>query len=182
MLSSFFVFAALLVAPVLAQTPPVTLLTDLKKYPAKGAVSIKPILTKVSKRKGGTFHFGSTYDVFSNQAVKTNFTDVVYSTVYNHVVAENGCKWYDTEQTRGVPSLDDCLGVQAYAKSMGNTFRGSVPVLLPSTMILTNLLRSHNLFWHQQQPQWLPGNVTAPDLVNNVIPQHVKQTIKGLGK
>jgi GH35 family endo-1,4-beta-xylanase len=28
---------------------------------------------------------------------------------------------------------------------------------------------------------WLPGSVSASDLVNNVIPQHVQQEIGGMG-
>jgi endo-1,4-beta-xylanase len=36
-------------------------------------------------------------------------------------------------------------------------------------------------FWHAQTPSWLPGSVSASDLVNNVIPQHVQQEIQGMG-
>ncbi|EJT98312.1 glycoside hydrolase [Dacryopinax primogenitus] len=39
----------------------------------------------------------------------------------------------------------------------------------------------HNTFWHNQLPAWLPGNVTAYDLVHNVIPLHVGTEIKALG-
>jgi GH35 family endo-1,4-beta-xylanase len=89
---------------------------------------------------------------------------MVYDTVFNHMVAENGCKWFDTEQVRGQANLTDCRGVLDYAGAHGDSFRG------------------HNTFWHQQTPDWLPGNVSASDLVNNVIPQHVQQTISGIGK
>jgi endo-1,4-beta-xylanase len=41
--------------------------------------------------------------------------------------------------------------------------------------------RGHNTFWHEHLPAWLPGNVSASDLVNNVIPQHVQQEIQGMG-
>jgi GH35 family endo-1,4-beta-xylanase len=40
----------------------------------------------------------------------------------------------------------------------------------------------HNTFWHNNLPSWLPGNITATDLVQNVIPSHVKNVIFGMGK
>ncbi|KAJ7096565.1 glycoside hydrolase superfamily [Mycena belliarum] len=87
----------------------------------------------------------------------------VYNTFFNHMVAENGCKWQSTEPSRGTSSLTACLGVQSYATARGASFRG------------------HNTFWHSQLPSWLPGSVTASDLVTNVIPQHVQQEIQGMG-
>ncbi|KAJ6554861.1 glycoside hydrolase superfamily, partial [Mycena capillaripes] len=82
---------------------------------------------------------------------------------FNHIVAENGCKWQSTEPSRGTSSLTQCLGVQSYAVARNASFRG------------------HNTFWHQQLPSWLPGSVTASDLVTNVIPQHIQQEIQGMG-
>jgi endo-1,4-beta-xylanase len=87
----------------------------------------------------------------------------VYRTFFNHVVAENSCKWSGTEPSRGTSSLSGCKAVQSFAIKNGATFRG------------------HNTFWHAQTPTWLPGNINATDLVNNVIPQHVQQEIQGMG-
>jgi endo-1,4-beta-xylanase len=77
-------------------------------------------------------------------------------TFFNHVVAENSCKWDATEPSRGTSSLSGCQGVQSFATKNGATFRG------------------HNTFW-------LPGSVSVSDLVTNVIPQHVQQEIQGMG-
>jgi endo-1,4-beta-xylanase len=93
-----------------------------------------------------------------------NFTNKVYSDVFNHLVAENGCKWYDTEPSRGVSNLTDCKAAQTFAFEHLASFR------------------LHNTFWHQQTPSWLPGNVSADDLVKNIIPQHVQQEIGGMGR
>ena len=92
------------------------------------------------------------------------------------MVAEDGCKWYATEPDPGKPSLADCRPVQEYAEQHGNSFRG------------------HNTFWHQELPvratfscplchttdavpiiqDWLPGNFSAHELVDNIIPTHVR--------
>jgi endo-1,4-beta-xylanase len=84
-------------------------------------------------------------------------------TYFNHIVAENSCKWQGTEPSRGTSDLSGCLAVQSYATANGCSFRG------------------HNTFWHSQTPSWLPGSVSASDLVTNIIPQHVQQEIVGMG-
>ncbi|KAF9559707.1 glycoside hydrolase [Agrocybe pediades] len=103
---------------------------------------------------------GSTYDTYDSNA---SFLSNVFSTYFNHVVAENGCKWDATEPSRGTSDLTECKAVQSFASSHGASFRG------------------HNTFWHSQTPSWLPGSISASDLVNNVIPQHVQQEIQGMG-
>jgi endo-1,4-beta-xylanase len=139
MFAASFVLAAVLAAPALAATPPVSLLTDLALYPESGPILIRALLPLVSARKGTPFHFGSTYDVFSNQAA-ANFTNTVYDTVFNHMVAENGCKWYDTEPVRGEISLSDCKGVSQYAAAHYATFRGYGCSLLCLRLLLTIFL------------------------------------------
>ncbi|KAJ7696518.1 glycoside hydrolase superfamily [Mycena rosella] len=156
-----FVLLAVLASPVLAQTPTVSLLID-NGFPSSGTLSIRSVLNSVATRKGQTFHFGSTWDTSYSSAEASWMTNV-YNTFFNHMVAENGCKWSATEPTRGVSSLTQCLGVQSYAVARNASFRG------------------HNTFWHEQLPSWLPGSVTASDLVTNVIPQHVQQEIQGMG-
>lgn len=153
------VVLSVLAAPTLSQ-PAVSLLIDFAGYQNSGSINLRSTLQSVSSRKGQTFHFGSTYDTYDADA---SWTQNVFSTFFNHIVAENGCKWDATEPTRGTSSLTECLGVQSFGTTAGTTFRG------------------HNTFWHSQTPSWLPGSVTASDLVNNVIPQHVQQEIQGMG-
>ncbi|KAF8316680.1 glycoside hydrolase [Clavulina sp. PMI_390] len=147
-----------LAAPALA-VPTVSLLID-NGYASSGTLSIKSVLSAVSSRKGSAFHFGSTYDTY---APNQSWQQGIFNTFFNHIVAENGCKWDATEPTRGVSSLSGCQGVQSFGATYGDSFRG------------------HNTFWHSQLPSWLPGSVTASDLVGTVIPQHVQQEISGLG-
>jgi endo-1,4-beta-xylanase len=63
-----FVLAAVLAAPALAATPPVSLLTDLWPYPTEGPVLIRALLPLVSARKGSAFHFGSTCVLFRSMS------------------------------------------------------------------------------------------------------------------
>ncbi|KAF9473589.1 glycoside hydrolase [Pholiota conissans] len=154
-----FVVLSVLAAPVLSQTA-VSLLIDFAGYQSSGTINLRSTLNNVSTKKGQTFHFGSTYDTGVSTA---SWTKNVFSTFFNHIVAENGCKWDATEPSRGTSSLTECLAVQSYATSCSASFRG------------------HNTFWHAQTPSWLPGSITASDLVNNVIPQHVQQEIQGMG-
>ncbi|KAJ7088601.1 glycoside hydrolase superfamily [Mycena epipterygia] len=156
-----FVLLAVIASPVFAQTPTVSLLID-NGYPSTGTLSLRSVLASVATRKGQAFHFGSTWDTSYSSAEASWMTNV-YNTFFNHMVAENGCKWDATEPSRGTSSLTQCLGVQSYAVARNASFRG------------------HNTFWHSQLPSWLPGSVTASDLVTNVIPQHVQQEIQGMG-
>ncbi|KDR79605.1 hypothetical protein GALMADRAFT_93534 [Galerina marginata CBS 339.88] len=153
-----FVVLSVLAAPVLCQTA-VSLLIDFAGYQNSGTINLRSTLQSVTARKG-QFLFGSTYDTYD---ADTSFNTNVFSTFFNHVVAENGCKWDATEPSRGTSDLTECQAVQAFATKSGATFRG------------------HNTFWHSQTPTWLPGSITASDLVTNVIPQHVQQEIQGMG-
>ena len=120
---------AVLAASTLA-VPTVDLLIDHGAQNS-GSIDLRTTLAGVSQRKGQTFHFGSTFDVNGpNQA----FVNDVFGIFFNHVVAENGCKWDATEPTQGNSVLTSCTGVQNFANSMGHTFRG------------------HNTFWHEQLP------------------------------
>ena len=130
-----FVLLAVLASPALAQTPTVSLLID-HGYPSSGTLNIKSVLNDVSTRKGQTFHFGSTYDTYDSNAA---WTSNIFTTFFNHIVAENGCKWDATEPTRGTSSLSGCIGVQTFATQHSDTFRG------------------HNLFWHSQTPVCMPS-------------------------
>lgn len=125
-----FVLLGVLAAPAFAQTPTVSLLID-NGYPSSGTLNLKSVLQAVSTRKGSQFHFGSTYDT---SYTETSWMENIYSTFFNHIVAENGCKWQSTEPTEGVSSLTACQGAQSFAASQGASFRG------------------HNTFWHQQLP------------------------------
>lgn len=127
-----FVLLAVIASSAFAQTPTVSLLID-GDYPSTGTLSLRSVLQQVSTRKGATFHFGSTYDIYDSSA-EASWTENVFSTFFNHLVAENGCKWDATEPTRGVSDLTDCAGAQSYAFQQGATFRG------------------HNTFWHEQTP------------------------------
>jgi GH35 family endo-1,4-beta-xylanase len=121
------VLLAILLAstPAFAQTPQVSLLTDLSQYTTTGPIRIRELLPLVQLRKLALFRFGSTHDIFLNEtATAKAFTNNVFSTVFNHVVAENGCKWYDTEPERGVHNLTDCKGVSQYALEHLASFRG----------------------------------------------------------
>jgi hypothetical protein len=40
---------------------------------------------------------------------------------------------------------------------------------------------SHNTFWHNSLPSWLPGNLTSTELIQTIIPNHVKNVISGMG-
>jgi endo-1,4-beta-xylanase len=128
-LSSLALLAAV-ASPALAQ-PAVSLLTDLSGYAKTGTINLKSTLAAVSTRKGASFHFGSTYDTYDSDA---SFLQSVFSTFFNHLVAENGCKWDATEPSRGTSSLTSCQGAQSFAASSGISFRG------------------HNTFWHSQTP------------------------------
>ena len=127
--SSKLLLWAALASPALA-VPTVSLLID-HGYASSGTLNIKSVLSAVSSRKGSTFHFGSTYDTYT---AAQSFQTSVFQTFFNHVVAENGCKWDATEPTQGNSVLTSCTGVQNFANSMGHTFRG------------------HNTFWHEQLP------------------------------
>ncbi|KAG8842845.1 hypothetical protein FRB96_004707 [Tulasnella sp. 330] len=153
-----FLFLTAVASPVFA-VPTVSLLID-HGYASTGTLNVKSVLSAVSTRKGSAFHFGSTYDTYT---AAQSFQTSVFTSFFNHVVAENGCKWDATEPTRGTSDLTECLAVQSFATTNGNSFRG------------------HNTFWHSQTPSWLPGSITASDLVDNVIPQHVQQEIQGMG-
>lgn len=125
-----FVFVAILATNLAISAPTVDLLID-HGYQSSGTLSLRSTLSSVATRKGQTFHFGSTYDTSAaNQAWAAN----IFATYFNHVVAENGCKWDATEPSQGVSSLTACLGVQSFATSHSATFRG------------------HNTFWHSQLP------------------------------
>jgi endo-1,4-beta-xylanase len=126
-----FVLLAVLASPALAQTPAVSLLIDQPGYASSGALNIKSTLSSVSTRKGAAFHFGSTYEPSYGDA---SFVSNVFNTFFNHVVAENSCKWSGTEPVRGMSSLGNCKAVQSFAASHGDSFRG------------------HNTFWHSQLP------------------------------
>ena len=129
-LTESFVLLSVLAAPALCQTA-VSLLIDFEGYQSSGTINLRSTLNAVSQVKGSTFHFGSTYDTYDADA---SFSQNVFSTFFNHIVAENGCKWDATEPTRGVPDLTECQAVQSYASTNGATFRG------------------HNTFWHSQTP------------------------------
>lgn len=129
-----FLFITAYVSPALA-VPTVSLLID-NGYASSGTLSIKSVLSSVSARKGSAFHFGSTYDTYT---AAQSFQTSVFTTFFNHVVAENGCKWDATEPTRGTSDLTECLAVQSFATTNGNSFRG------------------HNTFWHSQTPVSLLG-------------------------
>lgn len=124
------VVLSVLAAPVLSQ-PAVSLLIDFAGYQSTGSLNLRSTLQQVAARKGSTFHFGSTYDTYDSDA---SFLSSVFSTYFNHVVAENGCKWDATEPTRGTSDLTECQAVQSFATKNGATFRG------------------HNTFWHSQTP------------------------------
>jgi endo-1,4-beta-xylanase len=129
-----FVLFAVLASPALAQSPSVSLLIDLPQYQSSGSTpNLRTVLSQVSTRKGASFHFGSTYDTYykSNQA---SWFQNVFNTYFNHVVAENGCKWQGTEPSPGTSSLGSCQAVKSYASARGASFRG------------------HNTFWHSQLP------------------------------
>jgi endo-1,4-beta-xylanase len=132
-----FVLLAVLASPALAQSPTVSLLIDQAGYASSGTISLHSTLQQVASRKGGAFHFGSTYDT-SYPSSEASWTTNIYNTFFNHMVAENGCKWQSTEPSRGTSSLGACQGVQTYAAARGDTFRG------------------HNTFWHSQLPVRLP--------------------------
>ncbi|KAF7304363.1 Beta-xylanase [Mycena chlorophos] len=153
------VAATLLAAHVAQAQPAVSLLIDTG-YASSGPLHVASILPAVSARKGQTFHFGSTYD--TTEAPQSWF-DTMFESFFKHVVSENGCKWDATEPEQGVSNLTECQACHSFATARGNSFRG------------------HNTFWHQQMPAWLPGNFTASELVGNIIPQHVKQEIGGMG-
>ena len=120
---------AVLAAPSFA-VPTVDLLID-NGYPTSGSLNLRSVLGDVATRKGQTFHFGSTYDTYDSDA---SWLQTAFSTVFNHLVAENGCKWDATEPTRGNSDLTSCLGAQSFAFANGASFRG------------------HNTFWHSQLP------------------------------
>lgn len=125
-----FVILSVLAAPALSQTA-VSLLVDFAGYQSSGTLNLRSTLQNVSSRKGSPFMFGSSYDTYlSNQGFYQN----VHSTFFNHVVAENGCKWDATEPSRGTSSLGECQSVQSFASKNGESFRG------------------HNTFWHAQTP------------------------------
>ena len=129
-----FVLAAVVAAPALAVNT-VDLLID-HGYASTGTINLRSVLASVATRKGQTFHFGSTYDTYDADA---SWTANVFSTFFNHIVAENGCKWDATEPSEGVSDLTECLGVQSYATTNGDSFRG------------------HNTFWHSQTPVCIPS-------------------------
>lgn len=124
-----FLFLAAIASPSLA-VPTVSLLID-NGYASTGTLSIKTVLQNVSTKKGQAFHFGSTYDTYDANAA---WTATIFETFFNHVVAENSCKWDSTETSEGVSTLTSCEGVQSYATEYSNSFRG------------------HNTFWHSQLP------------------------------
>jgi hypothetical protein len=136
-----FVLLAVLASPALAATPTVSLLIDLAGYQSSGTLNIKSTLSQVASRKG-QFHFGSTYETYYPSS-EASFASNLYSTFFNHVVAENSCKWSSTEPSRGTSSLGGCQSVQSYAAAHGDTFRG------------------HNTFWHAQTPVRAPIMVTS---------------------
>jgi endo-1,4-beta-xylanase len=133
-----FVLLAVVASPAFAQTPTVSLLIDLAGYSSSGTLNLKSTLQSVSARKGASFHFGSTYEA---SYTETAWMNNIYSTFFNHMVAENSCKWASSEPSRGTSSLSACQAVQSFAASTGNSFRG------------------HNTFWHNQLPV---GFRTAP--------------------
>jgi endo-1,4-beta-xylanase len=128
---SVFVLLAVLASPALAQAPTVSLLIDLPGFASNGTLNLRSTLSAVSMRKGQAFHFGSTYETsYPDASYHVN----LYNTFFNHMVAENSCKWQSTEPAPGTTSLTACKGVQSFAASHGDSFRG------------------HNTFWHSQTP------------------------------
>ncbi|VDB90883.1 unnamed protein product [Peniophora sp. CBMAI 1063] len=158
----FVLPASLVLSSTLAlAAPQVDLLID-HGFQHTGPINLKQsgVLSRVSARKGQPFHFGSTLNTTRSHVA---WTSEVFSTFWGHMVAEDGCKWYATEPDPGRPSLADCRPVQEYAEQHGNSFRG------------------HNTFWHQELPDWLPGNFSAHTLVSSIIPTHVRAEISGMG-
>ncbi|KZV77340.1 glycoside hydrolase family 10 protein [Peniophora sp. CONT] len=140
--------------------PKVDLLID-HGFQKSGRIDLRDgVLDAVSRRKGQTFHFGSTYDT-SNPNM--TWTADIFRSFFNHVVAENECKWEATEPSSGVSNLTECIAVRDFATKHSDSFRG------------------HNTFWHSQTPTWLPGNFSAGELVDTIIPTHVRAEIAGLG-
>jgi hypothetical protein len=126
-----FVLLAVLASPALAQAPTVSLLIDLPGFASNGTLNLRSTLSAVSTRKGQAFHFGSTYETYYQDA---SYHANLYNTFFNHMVAENSCKWQSTEPSPNVTSLTGCKAVQSFATSHGDSFRG------------------HNTFWHAQTP------------------------------
>jgi endo-1,4-beta-xylanase len=51
----------------------------------------------------------------------------------------------------------------------------------PALISETNRHCSHNTFWHNSLPSWLPANFTSTELIQTIIPNHVKNVISGMG-
>ncbi|VDC00606.1 unnamed protein product [Peniophora sp. CBMAI 1063] len=149
---------AIAIASALA-VPTVDLLID-HTFPNTGPLSPHQTLSSVSAHKGRPFHFGSSLNI---TIPHPGWPEKVFSDFFNHVVAENGCKWGEVERVRGVSDLRECREVGEFAREVGGSFRG------------------HNTFWHTHLPSWLPGNFSAHTLVNNIIPTHVRAEISGMG-
>jgi endo-1,4-beta-xylanase len=128
---SALILLAVLASPALAQAPTVSLLIDLPNFASNGTLNLRSTLSAVSTRKGQSFHFGSTYETSYPDA---SYHANLYSTFFNHMVAEKSCKWQTTEPSPNVTSLTGCKGVQSFATSHGDSFRG------------------HNTFWHANTP------------------------------
>jgi hypothetical protein len=125
MLNHVLLAVLLVFTPAFTQTPQVSLLTDISRYPTTGPVRVRELLLLVQPRKLAPFRFGSTHVIFSYEHATANaFMNNIFSTVFNHVVAENGCKGYDTEPERAVHNLTDCKVVSQYTLEHLASFQG----------------------------------------------------------
>ena len=126
---SFLTLLLGFVVPVLS-APTVDLLID-NGYEKTGNINLREVLLSVSQRKGQPFHFGSTLNI---SVPHPRFTEDIFGTFFDHVVAENGCKWGEVEREPGKSNLSECFDVLDFAREHSNTFRG------------------HNTLWHTHLP------------------------------
>lgn len=118
-----------IITPIFA-VPSVDLLID-HGFQRSGVINLRKTLASVSQRKGKKFHFGSTLNI---TIPHPGWPEDVFSSFFDHVVAENGCKWGEVEREPGKSNLTECFDVPNFADKLGNSFRG------------------HNTFWHTHLP------------------------------
>lgn len=146
----------------LTPIPDVTLLVDNDGYNTTD--SLRSLIEAASKVRGRQFHFGFAYDPGANTTLD-ELARVRLKDTYNHGVAENFCKWVFTEPFENQPDLRPCNRAKYFFGNQSATFRVA------------------QLVWHiQLPPSWLPGDFSAAELQDVVIPRHVANTSAGMGE